>query len=165
MRLVPLAFAGHVGLLGGAFLFQLAGYAPCAMCLWQRWPHAAAILLGGLALAGLAPRAMAALAGLAALTTSGIGFFHAGVEQGWWEGPSSCTGGGDGLGGLSGVDLLSTDIADTVVMCDDIVWQLGLTMAGWNGLISLGLAALWFVAALRGSGRARAASDAAAVSR
>lgn len=148
-RLIALATAGHVGLLGGAFLFQLAGYAPCAMCLWQRWPHAAAILFGVLALSGVMPRAMAALAGMAALVTSGIGFFHAGVEQGWWPGPGSCTGGGDGLSSLSGTDLLSTEVTDTIVMCDDIVWQLGLTMAGWNGVLSLGLAALWFWAATR----------------
>ncbi len=148
-RLVALATAGHIGLLGGAFLFQLAGYAPCAMCLWQRWPHAAAIALGIAALAGAAPRASAALAGLAALVTSGIGFFHAGVERKWWPGPASCTGGGD-LGGLTGADLLSTGVADTIVMCDDIVWQLGLTMAGWNGVLSLALAAIWFVAAKAG---------------
>ncbi len=44
--LVAVATVGHAGLLGGAYLFQFAGYAPCAMCLWQRWPHMAAIALG-----------------------------------------------------------------------------------------------------------------------
>lgn len=146
---IVLALAGHGGLLGGAFLFQLAGYAPCAMCLWQRWPHAAAIVLAVAALAGIAPRLMAALGALAALTTAGIGAFHAGVEQGWWPGPSSCTGSGD-LSSLSASDLLSTDIADTIVMCDDIVWQFGLTMAGWNAVFSLALAAIWLAAARRG---------------
>ncbi|TFL18179.1 disulfide bond formation protein B [Jannaschia formosa] len=146
---IAAATVGHAGLLGGAFLFQTFGYAPCAMCLWQRWPHAAAILLGVLALSGVAPRITAALAGIAALTTSGIGVFHAGVEQDWWEGPSSCSGGGD-LSGFSGADLLSTDIADTVVMCDEIVWQfLGLSMAGWNAVLSLGLALVWAGAAAR----------------
>ncbi|UWQ20251.1 disulfide bond formation protein B [Jannaschia sp. W003] len=149
MRYVALATAGHAGLLGGAFLFQLAGFAPCAMCLWQRWPHAAAILLGVAALAGLWPRAMAALAAAAALVTAGIGAFHAGVEQGWWEGPSSCTGGGAGLGGLSGADLLSTDAPVALVMCDEIVWQFGLTMAGWNAVLSLALAAVWLLAVRR----------------
>lgn len=147
--LVATATAGHIALLGGAFLFQLAGYAPCAMCLWQRWPHAAAIVVGVVALSGVAPRAMAALAAGAALVTSGIGFFHMGVEQEWWPGPASCTGGGSDLGLLAGTDLLSTDMADTIVMCDDIVWQLGLTMAGWNGVLSLALAALWVAAATR----------------
>ena len=153
--LVSAAVGGHAALLGGAFLFQLAGYAPCAMCLWQRWPHAVAIALGIAALAGLAPRALAALGALAALTTAGIGLFHVGVEQGWWDGPSSCTGGGD-LGALSGADLLSTEMADTVVMCDEIAWQmLGVSMAGWNALLSLALAAVWLAAV-----RARAAVSA-----
>ncbi|MEL6586234.1 MAG: disulfide bond formation protein B [Pseudomonadota bacterium] len=140
------AMLGHVGLLGGAFLFQIAGYAPCAMCLWQRWPHGAAIALGVLALAGVAPRVTGALAGLAALTTAGIGAFHVGVEQDWWAGPSSCSGGGGGLGAMSGADLLSTEIAETVVMCDQIAWQFGLSMAGWNAVLSLGLAVAWAVA-------------------
>lgn len=145
-KLVWLALLGHVGLLGGAFLFQLAGYAPCEMCIWQRWPHAVAILLGVMALAGIVPRACIALAGVAALVTSALGLFHAGVEQGWWPGPSSCTGDSGGLGGLSGTDLLSTTNAETIVLCDDIVWQFGLTMAGWNALLSLALAILWAVA-------------------
>lgn len=153
LSLVALATLGHMALLGGAYAFQLAGYAPCKMCLWQRWPHWAAIVLGSLALARVAPRAMCGLAALAALTTAGIGAFHAGVEQGWWPGPTSCTGGGAGLGGLSGADLLSTNVADTIVMCDDIVWQIGLTMAGWNAVASLALAGLW-IAAWRQAGPA-----------
>ncbi|PWJ20374.1 disulfide bond formation protein B [Jannaschia seohaensis] len=146
-RLIAAATLGHVGLLGGAFLFQAFGYAPCAMCLWQRWPHAAAILFGIAALAGVAPRVTAALAGLSALTTSGIGFYHAGVEQGFWPGPTSCTGTGGDLSALTGADLLSTEIADTVIMCDEIVWQLfWISMAGWNALLSLALAGIWFMA-------------------
>jgi disulfide bond formation protein DsbB len=148
-RLIATATAGHAALLGGAFVFQAFGFAPCTMCLWQRWPHAAAILLGVVALAGIAPRPMAALAGLAALTTAAIGAFHVGVEQDWWEGPSACSGDGD-LGAMSGADLLSTAISDTVVMCDEIAWQLlGISMAGWNAILSVGLAAVWFLA-LRG---------------
>ena len=143
-----LATGGHAVLLGGAFGFQALGYAPCPMCLWQRWPHAAAILLGLAALAGLAPRAMAAAAALAALTTAGIAGYHAGVEQGWWEGPASCAGGGS-LADLSGADLLSTEIADTVVVCGEIVWQFGLTLAGWNAVLSVLLAGLWLAAARR----------------
>jgi disulfide bond formation protein DsbB len=147
-RLIAAATAGHAALLGGAFLFQLAGFAPCTMCLWQRWPHAAAILLGVVGLAGLAPRAAAAAGALAALTTAGIGAFHVGVEQDWWEGPAACSGGGD-LGVMSGADLLSTDISDTVIMCDEIAWQLlGVSMAGWNAILSVGLAAVW-IAAIR----------------
>jgi disulfide bond formation protein DsbB len=153
--LIALATGGHAALLGGAFLFQLAGYAPCAMCLWQRWPHALAIVFGGALLALIAAgratpavrTALATAGGLAAAVTGGIGAFHAGVEQRWWDGPSACSGGGGGLSGLSGADLLSTEIADTVVMCDEIVWQMGLSMAGWNAVASLGLAVLWALAA------------------
>ena len=148
-RTIAQATCGHAALLGGAFLFQLAGYAPCAMCLWQRWPHAAAILFGILALSGMAPRLFAALGAAAATTTAAIGLFHAGVEQDWWDGPSACSGGAD-LGAMSGADLLSTAVADTVVMCDEIAWQFaGLSMAGWNALLSLGLALLWLRAARR----------------
>ena len=152
------AAAGSAALLAGALAFQAAGYAPCAMCLWQRWPHWGAVALG-LAVWAMrpgAPRgALAALAGLGALAagaTAGLGLFHTGVERGWWEGPASCT--GTGLGGLSGDDLLSLD-GPVLVMCDEVAWSLaGLSMASWNALLSLGLAALWAAAALRAlSGR------------
>ena len=137
------AAGGSFALLAGAFFFQWLGYAPCKMCLWQRWPHAVAIGLGLVALF-FAPRWLAALGALAALATAGIGLYHTGVERGWWEGPTSCTGSGNALGG----DLLSLDIAP-VVMCDEVAWQfLTLSMASWNALFSLGFAALW-IAALR----------------
>lgn len=146
--LLILAAVGSLAMLLGAFGFQhLGGLAPCKMCLWQRWPHAAAVGIGALiALTG--ERSLAWFGALAAATTGAIGVFHAGVEWKWWEGPSSCTGGGTGLGGLSGSDLLSTDAPVALVMCDDIVWQfLGLSMAGWNAVISFALAALWIMGA------------------
>ena len=145
-RLVLLATLGSAALLGGAFVFQSLGYAPCRMCLWQRWPHAVAILVGIVALTRPAlMRPLAALGGLAALTTAAIGVFHTGVERDWWDGPAACT----GAGSLGTGDLLSTDIAP-VVMCDDVTWQLlGLSMASWNALLSLVLVALWLTAAAR----------------
>ena len=142
-----LAAAGSTALLAGAFGFQLLGYAPCKMCLWQRWPHAVAIVIG-LAMVMIPSRVLALFGGLAALVTAAIGMYHAGVEQKWWEGPSSCS--GSGLTGLSGQDLLSTDAGPAIVMCDEIAWQLmGISMAGWNAVISLGLAFLWLHAARR----------------
>ena len=144
--LILLAGAGSAALLLGALAFQAAGYAPCAMCLWQRWPHVAAIALAALAVIA-APRLFAVLGAAAALTTAGLGLFHTGVERGWWEGPSSCTGGG--LSGLSGDDLLSLD-GPALVMCDEVAWSLaGLSMASWNALLSLALAAMWIAAATR----------------
>ena len=78
--LVLLAAGGSFLLLAGAFLFQALGWAPCAMCLWQRWPHAAAVLIGALALA-LPGRLLPLLGALAAATTAGIAVFHSGVER------------------------------------------------------------------------------------
>ena len=143
-----LAGAGSAALLLGAYAFQALGYAPCKMCLWQRWPHFAAAALGIIALLYPA-RPVAWLGALAALTTAGIGVFHTGVERKWWEGPTSCTGSGPGLSGLSGGDLLSTD-APRLVMCDQVSWAFaGLSMASWNAILSLGLALVWVWAATR----------------
>lgn len=148
--LMALAAAGSAAMLLGAFGFQyIGGLLPCAMCLWQRWPHAAAVLLGVIGLA--VPHAIVAWAGaLSAAVTSGLGAYHFGVEQKWWEGPTSCTGSGDALSGLTGNDLLPLDGPTGVILCDEIVWELfGITMAGYNFLISGVLALIWVAAALR----------------
>lgn len=143
--LMVLAAAGSLALLLGAFVFQALGYAPCKLCLWQRWPHGVAILAGVVAV--FYPRAItAAVGGFAALATAGVGVYHTGVERGWWEGPTSCSGGGS-LSGLSGADMLSTETLDKVVMCDEVAWAFaGLSMASWNAVASLGLACVWAVA-------------------
>ena len=150
-NLVLLAAGGSAALLAGALLFQALGYAPCAMCIWQRWPHGAAIAVGLLAL--MAPRGvmLPLLGAAAALTTAGIGLFHTGVERDWWEGPASCTGTGAGLGGISGDALLpGAGDAPRLVLCDQVSWELlGLSMASWNALFSLILAGIWIAAALR----------------
>ena len=145
-QLILLAALGSFALLAGAFLFQVIGYAPCKMCLWQRWPHVVAIALGGLALlAPPAQKTIAALGALAAATTAAIGIYHTGVERDFWEGPTSCS----GNGAINTTDLLNTDITP-VVMCDDVVWSLlGLSMASYNAIISLILVALWIAATRR----------------
>ncbi|PWE34191.1 disulfide bond formation protein B [Maritimibacter sp. 55A14] len=143
-QLISLAAGGSAALLLGALAFQyLGGLAPCKLCLWQRWPHGLAVLAGGLGL--LLPGVIwPVLGGLGALTSAGIGAYHTGVERGWWPGPTSCSGGGEGLGGLSGAELLSFENAAPVVMCDEVAWELlGLSMASWNVLASLALALIW----------------------
>lgn len=143
-----LAAAGSAILLLGAYGFEALGYAPCRMCLWQRWPHFGAVAVGLIAVL-LGWRALGWLGAALAATTAGIGLFHTGVERDWWEGPTSCTGGGAGLGGLPGSDLLSTE-APRVVMCDEVSWAfLGLSMASWNAILSLLLVGLWVAAATR----------------
>jgi len=148
--LILIATFGSAALLLGAFGFQhIGGLAPCKMCLWQRWPHAAAILIGVAALMG-GPRLLAWIGALATAITGAIGAYHAGVEWGWWPGPTSCSGGGADLGAMDGGALLSLDTPTGVVMCDEIVWQLfGLSMAGWNAVFAFALAAVWIMAARR----------------
>lgn len=146
-QLVLIAAGGSVVLLGGAFVFQALGYAPCKLCYWQRYPHAAAILIGVFALT-LGRRWLAWLGALAAATTAGIGMFHSGVERGWWDGPASCTGGG--TAGLSTQDLMDQIMAAPLVRCDEIPWEMfGVSMANLNALFSIGLALIWVLAARR----------------
>jgi disulfide bond formation protein DsbB len=127
-----------VGLLGGALASQyIGGLAPCEMCYWQRWPHAAAILLAALAFTYSAgrPRArlLTGLAAIAIAISGAIGVFHAGVELGWWEGLTRCT--ADGAMSLD--ELMNVPL----VRCDQVQWSLlGISMAGWNAIISLGSA-------------------------
>ena len=132
-----------VGLLGGALGSQfIGGLAPCEMCYWQRWPHAAAILLATLAFTSPAvrpgARLLTALAALAIAVSGAIGVFHAGVELGWWEGLTSCT--------AAGAKTLDDLMNVPLVRCDEVQWSLlGISMAGWNAIISLGSAAVIFV--------------------
>lgn len=139
------AAGGSLALLLGAFAFQyIGGLPPCKMCIWQRWPHVAAILLGVVGLT-FPRRAIPALGALAAFITSAIGVYHTGVERDWWEGPTTCTSGP--IGGISAQDLMDQIMAAPLVRCDDVPWEmLGLSMASWNAVLSFGFALLWIKA-------------------
>ena len=144
--LILIATAGSAMLLLGAFGFQYIGdLAPCKMCIWQRYPHGAAIGIGALALV-ISGAGLAYVGALSTLVTAAIGGFHAGVEQGWWQGPTTCTSGP--VGGLSSEELMNQIMSAPLVRCDEIPWQmLGLSMAGWNAVLSLCLCGLWIAAA------------------
>ncbi|MGX9354282.1 disulfide bond formation protein B [Roseobacteraceae bacterium S113] len=145
--LILIAAGGSFALLAGAFFFQALGWAPCKMCLWQRWPHAAAIAIG--ALGFVVPMTLVILAGaVSAGTAAAIALYHSGVELKLWEGPSSCSGGA-GLSGQSGASLLpGASDAPVLVMCDTLTpFFLGLTMANWNFIFSAGLVLIWLWAA------------------
>ncbi|WP_039017669.1 disulfide bond formation protein B [Halocynthiibacter namhaensis] len=145
---ILIATAGSAALLLGAFGFQYLGdLPPCKMCIWQRWPHGIAILAGVLALA-MKQRMFAWLGAVATLITSLIGFYHAGVEKGIFEGPDSCTSGP--VGGMSTDDLFNQIMNAPLVRCDEIPWDMfGISMAGWNALVSLGLFCIWIMASRR----------------
>ena len=144
-----------VATIAGAWFFQLVlDIVPCPMCLEQRWAYYVIIPLGILIAIGArqgAPRGVLlaglVLIALAALCNAGYGAYHAGVEWKFWPGPSSCTGATAlKLGGGSLLDQLDKV---KVVPCDVVQWRfLGISLAGYNALISLLMAALaaWGVA-------------------
>lgn len=138
-------------LLGGALISQYVfGLYPCEMCMWQRWPHLAAIILALLAIVLRNQKLSKFLvldAALAILISGLIGGFHAGVEYGWWEGITSCA-----TTVSAGGDMLDTIMNAPLVRCDVAPWTLfGISLAGFNFLLSVGGAILILV--LMGMGR------------
>ena len=147
-RHVLLAAGGSAALLLAALGSQyLGGLAPCEMCLWQRWPHGAAVAIGAVALAVSGP-ALPLLGAAAAAATGGIGVYHTGVERDWWQGPSGCSSGD--ISNLSTGDLMEQIMTAPLVRCDEVAWEfLSLSMASWNALLSFALTGLWIAAAAR----------------
>ena len=150
-HLIAIAGLGSLALFLGALYFQyVVGLLPCVMCLWQRWPHRIAIALAVLGLA--IPNAIIAWLGAAsALVGAGLALLHTGVERAWWDGPQVCgASAAQDLGSLSVDELFDTTSGPQLVLCNEAAWHfLGLSMASWNGLICLALAAIWIAAALR----------------
>lgn len=148
---ILLAGLGSALLLLAAFGYQYLGKLdPCVMCIWQRWPHVAAIVVSILAMTVLwrLRRPLAGLGALIMATGAVIAGWHVGVEQGVWLGPGSCSTPMDPAS-MSTDDLLAQLEAAPLVRCDEVVWEfLSISMAGWNGLLSIGLALLWLFAAL-----------------
>lgn len=134
-----------VATLGGAWALQWYGYDPCHLCLLQRWPYylsvpIAIVLLGATDTASSIRKSGTLLLALMFIGSAGLGGYHAGVEWGWWPGPSSCTG-NNLTGGLP-------DLTRKIVMCDKAALRiLGLSLAGWNVVISVCLAALLLLSA------------------
>ena len=143
-----LLLAASIAVLGTALASQyLGGLQPCVLCVYQRLPYAAVIMIATAALfLPTGPRAVAlALAGLALLTGTGIAVFHVGVEQHWWQGTAEC----GSVGAADSVEALRAQILSApVVRCDEVPWSLfGISMAGYNALVSLGLGIASLIAA------------------
>ena len=143
-----IAFAVPALLLGGAYVGEYAfDLYPCEMCWWQRWPHFAAIAFALLSTLAAPQRLWVAIAAGGIATSGLIGAFHAGVEYGWWEGLTSCASAVD----MSGGDPLEAVMGAPVIRCDSAPWSLlGISLAGWNFLISLVAATAIFWLLLRG---------------
>lgn len=150
--LIALATAGSAALLAGALAFQyIGGLAPCHLCMLQRYPHMAAVVIGALALltTTFLPRLLTLAGAAAALTSANYGAYHTGVERHWWPGPNTCTSGP--IGSMSAKDLLAQIQAAPLVQCDQVAWSMfTLSMASWNMLASLLLTALWLMALRKG---------------
>ena len=142
-------------LLLGAFLFEhVGGMEPCSLCIWQRWAHLGVIAAAAAGLLMLPPRAALLLTLAAALTSFGVAGYHAGVEWQLWEGPAGCT--ASLASSASAADLVDQLLATPVVRCDDVPWSLfGLSMAGWNALLSLDISAVALLSFILGGRTAR----------
>jgi disulfide bond formation protein DsbB len=148
----------------GAWAFQLAGYAPCELCLKQRVAYYIGIPVALLTLivASQTQRRgsyRAARFGLAALTLIFIasalfGVYHAGVEWDFWPGPADCTGTPEKAGSMN--DFMKQLQTTRVVRCDAVAIRLfGLSLAGWNAVISAVMAIVAAIGASRGTRRHR----------
>lgn len=132
------------GLLAGAHFFEhVLGYEPCQMCLWQRWAHWGVVAIALFALllrtrhAGLS-RLLTCFVPLSLLVSAGIAFWHMGVEYGWIAELKSCSAGD--LQPASEMQLPTSlgDLNDVKLSgCGVVPWKMGLSMAGWNVVISI----------------------------
>ena len=136
-----------VATIAGAFAFQAAGYAPCELCLKERLPYYAGMVVAVLTIAAvrkgprLLPRIGFAALALLFLGSAVFGAYHAGVEWGWWAGPTDCTGTLDHAGSVA--DFMKQLQTVKVVRCDAVAIRiLGLSLAGWNAVVSLAVAAV-----------------------
>lgn len=135
---------GSTLLLLSALGFEHIGdLAPCALCYTQRLPHYAIVVIGVLGLAITLPQRAVQLSGLLLTLTAGIiAAYHSGVEQGMFEGPTTCT--SNDISSLNVDDLLSQVMSAPIVRCDDIAWSLfGLSMASWHAVACTVLALGW----------------------
>lgn len=155
------ALAASLAMLGAAHAFErFAGLSPCNLCLKQREVYWAAVAIAGAAtfwaVFSRASRGTPRIASflLAAVFATGAitAGFHAGGELNWWELPATCAGGAPGDFDLNSLTSLAlgTGPAPRVAMCDAVTWSfLGVSMAGWNALVSAALAVFSLLAAKR----------------
>lgn len=148
LGVLVVAAATILGALASQHVF---GLVPCKLCLWQRWPYYVGVPVAALTLlvpnVGLRRVGLGLLA-LVFLVSAVVGGYHAGAEWGLWPGPSDC---GGGMAPSSSVEELLRGIETTrIVSCTEAAWRLfGVSLAGWNALVSLGLAVVAAVGALR----------------
>ena len=140
--------------IAGAWIFEAAGYLPCELCLKQRWAYYAGIPLAAVVslVAARGPRPLAGaglvLLALVFFASMVFGIYHAGVEWAFWPGPTDCTGSLTRAGDMQ--DFMKQLSTVRVVRCDAVAIRIfGLSLAGWNGMISAAMTALAIIGARR----------------
>ena len=138
--LTLLALLASGAVVGSALLFQYAGgLAPCELCLYERWPYYAALVVTVVALLtnnGAVMRGALALCTVIFAASTALAFYHAGVEYHWFPGPTACT--GSGIGARTLEALKAQLLSRQPVNCDEPAWTLfGISLAGLNVLTSL----------------------------
>jgi len=153
--------AAPLAILSAAWAFQYGfGYPPCELCLYQRYPYMAVAALGAIAFftkkhpslgTHRTARGFLVLIAFLMLLDAGIALDHVGVEQAWWQGPGVCTPSFDGA--MTYEELRDAILSAPPVRCDVPAWTLfGISMAGYNFLLALALAAFGIYAFKRTRG-------------
>ncbi len=158
IKLVLLVFLGMILVISSALAFEhLGGYIPCALCLKQRVPYYTGIPVALFALVAISlnwpsllVRAALVIAGLLLLWSLVLAVYHSGVEWHWWPGPSECGSAANDDGAvISAENLLGQLSFSKPPACDEAAIRiLGLSFAGWNVVVSAGIALLAFRAAM-----------------
>jgi disulfide bond formation protein DsbB len=157
LRAALISFVVAAATIAGAWLFQLAGFAPCELCLKERWPYYGGVPLAVIVIivAWRGPRTLMRpgllLLALVFAGSAIFGVYHAGVEWHFWQGPTSCTG---ALNATS-FDAFQQQLQNAkIVQCDAVAIRiLGLSLAGWNAVISAAICALALAGACNAGGR------------
>jgi len=142
-----LVLLASAAVVGTALLSQYwGGLVPCELCLYERWFYYAALVLAPAALAcpsAKARRAVLLLLGLLFLGSTALGFYHTGVEQHWFAGPSACTNSGSAAETFE--QFKARLLNQQPVLCDEIQWSIaGLSLAALNAICSLAIAVFAF---------------------
>ena len=143
-QVIFIAGCTSLAVLIGAYSFEyIGGFFPCKLCYWQRYPHFFNVLL--VLFYFLVQMRILIFFGTASMFTSTIlAVYHVGVEKKYWQGPNSCT--NLSIDGLTTDQLIDQIMSAPIVRCDEIVWEfIGISMAGWNVLISFCLFITWFL--------------------
>ena len=141
-HLITIAGFSSVAVIFGAYAFEfIGGFLPCKLCYWQRYPHFLVILIFPL-LYFFQIRSLIFVVMMSMFVSTILALYHVGVERKYWPGPNSCT--NSSIEGLTTDQLIDQIMSAPLVRCDEIAWELfGISMAGWNALISFCLFLTW----------------------